>query len=177
MHKLLLPLLPLLPLITITFLLCACSSSKSTTSAPSALTTSIISALKNNCNVEASPLSDQPNACKIILSDPDMVAEPNVTGYNNNMKAHIECIVNTLQQLAPSAKFTVHGYTDNVGSYDENLKISQKRALAIGNLIIRTGIDSTQVSTIGHSYNDPIADNRLIEGRAKNRRIELVIAQ
>ena len=67
------------------------------------------------------------------------------------------------------------GHTDNVGPYDENMTVSFRRATAIAGLLTRQGVDSMRISARGFSYDYPLANNHLIEGREKNRRVEMTI--
>ena len=71
-------------------------------------------------------------------------------------------------------KLSVEGHTDNVGSAKSNKVLSEKRAKAVSAAIVAQGIDQKRVSALGHGQDKPIADNKTEEGRAKNRRVELV---
>jgi outer membrane protein OmpA-like peptidoglycan-associated protein len=72
-------------------------------------------------------------------------------------------------------KLLVVGHTDNVGSYGFNMDLSQRRAAAVvAALAGRFGIARDRLSPVGVSYASPVASNRAEEGRAKNRRVELV---
>ncbi|KWT91003.1 OmpA family protein [Candidatus Magnetominusculus xianensis] len=75
----------------------------------------------------------------------------------------------------PNPSITIDGYTDNKGSFKYNMKLSIKRAEAAKAALVKNGIDGNKIKTVGHSYNDPIADNKTKEGRAKNRRAEIHI--
>ena len=69
----------------------------------------------------------------------------------------------------------VVGHTDNVGSFDANMKLSKDRAVAVTNsLISNYGISSSRLKAYGVSSLNPIASNKTEEGKAKNRRVELV---
>lgn len=77
----------------------------------------------------------------------------------------------------PDLKVAVVGHTDNVGGYDSNLDLSKQRADAVvANLINTYGIDSARLFAAGASFLAPIASNETEEGRALNRRVELVRA-
>lgn len=114
-------------------------------------------------------------AIKMTLSGGGMPAEPNVTGYNNTSQAAIRELRSHLNDAWAYADIFVDGHTDNVGPYDENMTISFRRAMAIGNLLIRLGVDSARIRPRGFSYDYPLADNHLIEGRERNRRVEVTI--
>jgi outer membrane protein OmpA-like peptidoglycan-associated protein len=76
----------------------------------------------------------------------------------------------------PGAPVTVSGHTDDTGSRDANLKLSEKRAVTVARLLekkLTLGKDT--IATEGHGPDRPLALNSTPEGRARNRRIDLVI--
>ncbi|SFV75169.1 Outer membrane protein A precursor [hydrothermal vent metagenome] len=75
----------------------------------------------------------------------------------------------------PSYNVKIVGYTDNVGSAKYNKKLSLKRALAIKELLVENGIEEERIQAIGMGEANPIASNATSEGRAKNRRIEIIL--
>jgi outer membrane protein OmpA-like peptidoglycan-associated protein len=74
----------------------------------------------------------------------------------------------------PSLNITIEGHTDNVGTLKSNQTLSENRAKAVMNAIIAQGIDKTRLASKGWGQSKPIADNSTEEGRAKNRRVEIV---
>jgi len=74
----------------------------------------------------------------------------------------------------PEIKFEVGGHTDADGADDYNLKLSQQRADAIKDQLIKMGIDASRLSAKGYGETKPISDNTSIEGKANNRRVEFV---
>ncbi|NJN63855.1 MAG: OmpA family protein [Acidobacteria bacterium] len=66
------------------------------------------------------------------------------------------------------------GHTDNVGQPAPNKALSEKRAQSVMAAVIAGGIDAKRLSAAGFGQERPVADNRTEEGRAKNRRVELV---
>jgi len=74
----------------------------------------------------------------------------------------------------PKLNISVEGHTDNVGNPKSNKTLSDERAKAVVSAIIAQGVDAKRLSTAGHGQDKPIADNKTEEGRAKNRRVELV---
>lgn len=67
----------------------------------------------------------------------------------------------------------IRGHTDNIGSEDANLRLSQRRAEAVMQYLVRNGINPSRLRAIGMGEATPIADNRTADGRAMNRRVEL----
>ncbi|MFL5459473.1 MAG: OmpA family protein [Gemmatimonadales bacterium] len=83
-------------------------------------------------------------------------------------------IAATLKQH-PELKIEVQGHTDNVGKPDANLKLSQARADAVKQaLTTEYGINASQLTAKGYGDTKPATDNKTAEGRANNRRVELV---
>jgi outer membrane protein OmpA-like peptidoglycan-associated protein len=74
----------------------------------------------------------------------------------------------------PGLKVSVEGHTDNVGTPASNKTLSNERAKTVVAAIIAQGIDANRLSAVGHGQDKPIADNKTEEGRARNRRVELV---
>ena len=82
-------------------------------------------------------------------------------------------VVNSLKGY-PEVKLTIQGYTDSVGKESTNLRLSQQRAESVMNYFIGKGIDYGRLKAVGFGELNPVANNNTKEGRAKNRRIELV---
>jgi len=73
----------------------------------------------------------------------------------------------------PNMKIQINGYTDNVGTAADNIKLSTGRALAVVNYLLYKGVRKERLSYKGFGEADPIATNETDEGRAMNRRTEL----
>lgn len=79
-------------------------------------------------------------------------------------------------QLFPDAPLTVEGHTDNQGSDSANLLLSQDRADAVRQyLVSNLGINAEKVSSIGYGKSRPVSNNDTEAGRARNRRIDVVM--
>ncbi len=88
----------------------------------------------------------------------------------------IDQIVQMMKTTA-NLELSVEGHTDNVGDSKSNQVLSENRASAVVKAIVAQGIDAKRLSASGHGQDKPIADNSTEEGRAKNRRVELVKKQ
>lgn len=75
---------------------------------------------------------------------------------------------------APTLKLAIEGHTDNVGSAADNKALSERRAQSVRSAIVAGGIDAGRLTAAGFGQERPVADNRSEDGRAKNRRVELV---
>lgn len=88
--------------------------------------------------------------------------------------------LNTLVELLqnnPKLKLLIEGHTDNVGSAEHNLRLSQKRAEEVVNYLIFQGIDLSRLRAKGYGFSKPIAPNDTEESRALNRRTEIKIIE
>jgi OOP family OmpA-OmpF porin len=79
----------------------------------------------------------------------------------------------SILQADPTLNLTVEGHTDNTGRETTNQVLSEKRALAIKNYLVKKGIDEERITTAGFGSGQPVADNKTAAGRAKNRRVEM----
>jgi outer membrane protein OmpA-like peptidoglycan-associated protein len=69
----------------------------------------------------------------------------------------------------------VEGHTDNVGTHEYNMQLSQARATTVAGALEARGIPSSRITTRGFAYDRPVASNSTPEGQARNRRTEIVI--
>lgn len=75
----------------------------------------------------------------------------------------------------PDYRLVISGHTDNVGKPASNLTLSEKRADAVKNYLVRKGIDSERLTSKGLGDTQPVASNNTAAGRSKNRRVEFVV--
>ena len=79
--------------------------------------------------------------------------------------------------LMPDLNLRVEGHTDSTGTAAFNMTLSQKRADSVLAFLGESGIDADRMKAVGYGVERPIADNTTAEGRARNRRVELVIGE
>jgi OOP family OmpA-OmpF porin len=77
----------------------------------------------------------------------------------------------------PQAEVVMTGYTDSSGPAEYNQQLSEKRAKAVAEAVVAQGIDASRVSYRGEGENNPIASNSTAEGRAENRRVEILVPE
>ncbi len=85
-------------------------------------------------------------------------------------------IINILKEY-PTAKFTVEGHTDSVGSEKLNQRLSDSRANSVKEYLVKNGIDAFRLSALGYGESKPIDTNKTRAGRANNRRVEINLAK
>jgi outer membrane protein OmpA-like peptidoglycan-associated protein len=76
----------------------------------------------------------------------------------------------------PNLKLQVEGYTDSIGSDDYNQKLSEQRADGVRDYLVSQSVPDNNISARGFGKSDPVADNSTSQGRAENRRVELVVS-
>jgi outer membrane protein OmpA-like peptidoglycan-associated protein len=79
-----------------------------------------------------------------------------------------------LLTLYPDLKIEIQGHTDNTGSAAHNLALSNRRANTVKDFILLFGVNSSQMTSKGFGMTEPVESNDTEEGKAKNRRVELV---
>src|SRR5262249_20665892 len=79
-----------------------------------------------------------------------------------------------IMQENPSMRVVVEGHTDSVGSHEYNLKLSERRAETVRDYMVKKGISASRITTRGLGEADPVASNKTAEGRAENRRVEII---
>ena len=84
-------------------------------------------------------------------------------------------VANALIREDPLSKIIVEGYTDSQGSVAYNLDLSQHRAQAVRDYLVTRGIANDRITAQGFGLTQPIANNKSPEGRADNRRVEIVV--
>ena len=83
----------------------------------------------------------------------------------------------TILRAYPATRVKIGGYTDNSGSPDANRQLSQARAEAVCDALEGLGVDPSRVQAEGYGDQHPVADNNTAQGRAKNRRVAILVTQ
>lgn len=84
-------------------------------------------------------------------------------------------VADALTKQDPTSKIVVEGHTDSQGTESYNLDLSQSRAQAVRDYLVTRGIAADRISSQGFGATRPIADNKSAEGRANNRRVEIIV--
>jgi len=85
-------------------------------------------------------------------------------------------VATALQDQGEIRPIVVEGYTDSVGSESNNMKLSQDRANAVRSFLVSKGLPSDKLTAVGKGKSSPVASNDTADGRANNRRVEIVVA-
>jgi outer membrane protein OmpA-like peptidoglycan-associated protein len=79
--------------------------------------------------------------------------------------------VAVLQEF-PDLRLEISGHTDNVGTREKNVDLSQRRAAAVRAYLVSKGVDESRLTSVGHGPDKPLGDNKTPAGKAQNRRVE-----
>lgn len=109
-----------------------------------------------------------------IMSLSDILFDFGKADLRREAELNLAKVAVILQQY-PEMAIQVEGHTDNIGSEEYNLKLSEQRAEAVFRFLVEQGVSEDRMTTKGFGMSQPVASNETPEGRQKNRRVDLVI--
>lgn len=111
-----------------------------------------------------------------IISMSDILFETGKANLTGDLKTSLAKIAGILL-VFKNSQVIVEGHTDNVGSEEYNQGLSEQRAQNVMAFLIEQGVSPSRLTAIGYGLSRPIADNETKEGRAKNRRVDLIVQE
>lgn len=109
-----------------------------------------------------------------VTFDSGILFATNSSTLSDASKNALRNFANSLK-ANPDTDIKIIGYTDNTGKVDYNQTLSEKRARSVYDYLMQQGISSNRMVYEGRGIHDPIATNDTAEGRALNRRVEIII--
>lgn len=100
--------------------------------------------------------------------------ETNAVQLTDSAKQTLNLLIEVIRQ-DPSVGIELRGYSDNLGSAAYNLKLSKMRSESVKEYLIEKGVKAKNVITVGVGVGSPLASNDTEEGRAKKRRVRLIL--
>ena len=91
-------------------------------------------------------------------------------------KNKLDEVAAAIKDLKPGQAIVVEGHTDSVGDDASNQTLSQARAQSVRDYLASKGVPGDKVSAVGKGEGTPVADNKSPEGRANNRRVEIIVS-
>jgi outer membrane protein OmpA-like peptidoglycan-associated protein len=120
-------------------------------------------------------LQTQETARGLIVNISDVLFGPNKYTVRPDAREKLAKVSGILLAY-PDLNVQVEGYTDNMGSETSNQKLSEERAGAVRDYLVSQGVSGNNVNSAGYGATNPVADNAAAAGRAKNRRVQLVVS-
>jgi outer membrane protein OmpA-like peptidoglycan-associated protein len=110
----------------------------------------------------------------LVITLGDMLFETGKSQLKGNAADNL-IKLSTFLKSYPDRTLIIEGHTDNVGSDDSNMSLSQRRADSVRSYLLSQGIASSRLTTLGKGEGSPIASNDSVSGRQLNRRVEVII--
>ena len=122
-----------------------------------------------------SVLATSESARGLIVNMSDVLFDTGRYTLKTNTQISLAKVAGILQAY-PGLKLQVEGYTDSVGGDQSNQKLSENRADAVRDFLVTQGVQTDNISATGYGKAKPVADNATAQGRAQNRRVNLVVS-
>jgi outer membrane protein OmpA-like peptidoglycan-associated protein len=120
-------------------------------------------------------LQTRDTARGLIVSMPDVLFDFNKYTLKPEARERLARISGIVLAY-PDLKLQIEGYTDSIGSEEYNQTLSEKRAEAVRDYLVTSGVNMNSVVAQGMGKADPVADNSTAEGRKLNRRVEMIVS-
>lgn len=111
----------------------------------------------------------------LVVTLGDMLFETGKSQLKGNAAENLAKLSSFLKAY-PDRTLMIEGHTDNVGSEESNLSLSQRRAESVRTYLLEQGISNNRLGAYGKGESSPVASNDSVSGRALNRRVEVIIA-
>ncbi|MEM9434727.1 MAG: OmpA family protein [Pseudomonadota bacterium] len=110
----------------------------------------------------------------VVTMPQDLLFGVDSTTLRADLRSDLNILATNLNDY-PDTTVIVVGHTDSTGSDEYNYDLSERRAAVVGDVLTNGGVDFSRVRTVGRGETQPVASNDSASGRAKNRRVEIVI--
>ncbi len=120
--------------------------------------------------------STQSSARGYIVNLPDILFDVNKATLKSEAQVALAKLAGILLVM-PELNLRVEGHTDSTGTMEHNQKLSEERAQSVVDFVTQQGVEPSRLTSVGYGWTRPLADNATAEGRRKNRRVEIVVAE
>ncbi|WP_324752390.1 OmpA family protein [Roseovarius sp. Pro17] len=110
----------------------------------------------------------------IVTLPQDILFAVDSARVNTALRGDLLTVADSLQNY-PGSTVQVVGHTDNTGAAAYNQDLSERRANSVADVLMQGGVGANRVRTFGRGEDQPIASNLTAQGKAQNRRVEIVI--
>ncbi|GAB3273331.1 hypothetical protein GCM10027347_45620 [Larkinella harenae] len=109
-----------------------------------------------------------------ITFDSDFLFDVDKANLKSANRDNITKLAETLKKYEDT-EVLIEGHADNTGSEEHNLKLSERRAKTVANILQSAGVKGNRLIEKGYGESQPVADNESVAGRQQNRRVEVAI--
>jgi outer membrane protein OmpA-like peptidoglycan-associated protein len=131
-------------------------------------------ALQKLAQAAALSVKEEPRGTVIVLPGSVLFTSGEWT-LTGEAQQKLSLIADTLRPQAKNHEIVVEGHTDSKGTPSSNQVLSENRARAVMDFLVARGVPATAITSVGVGQMRPVADNATADGRANNRRVEIVI--
>lgn len=110
----------------------------------------------------------------IVTLPQDILFATDSATVSNALQADLRNVAGSMNRY-PDTRINIIGHTDNTGEASYNQQLSQRRAAAVAQVLINAGVSSNRINAVGRGEEQPVASNLNAQGRAQNRRVEIII--
>jgi outer membrane protein OmpA-like peptidoglycan-associated protein len=112
----------------------------------------------------------------LVLTLGSVLFETNKASLQAGAQRTVQKVADFLNQY-PERNILIEGFTDSQGSDTYNKKLSEDRAQAVRDELLKNGVDAERIDVLGYGEEFPVASNDNAAGRQQNRRVEIVISK
>lgn len=124
---------------------------------------------------ESQGAQKEPSVDKVVVITAGLLFPSGSAELSSSSKPKLDKVASALKGQPQASHVTIEGYTDDTGTPEINEKLSEQRAQAVADYLEGQGVPQGQLSTKGLSTQDPVSTKQTAEGRALNRRVDIVI--
>jgi len=121
------------------------------------------------------PVVAKTKPMRTVTLESDAFFDINKSNFKSSAAPELEKAAERVRQVTAVEAVQIVGHTDSTGSPDYNQKLSEQRAATVKDFLVKNGVDPSKITIFGMGERNPIADNATKEGRAKNRRVDVMI--
>lgn len=129
--------------------------------------------LKNDLGNDAITVTNTGDSLLVNFPQ-DILFATDSASVSGSSRSELAALAGNLQDY-PETKVEIVGHTDNTGAAGHNFDLSARRAGAVSGILVNSGVSGTRLTATGRGEDQPVASNLTPEGRAQNRRVEVII--